>query len=83
MTGMIVGTCGVGLLLVAFGLNLLGKLSQTSRSYLILNIVGALLAAYYAWSGRMYPFFVLELIWVAAALVRLMNRSVRSSGDGD
>jgi len=73
MIAMVVGVFGVGLLVVAFGLNLIGKLSQTSRWYLLLNIIGALLAAYYAWSGKMYPFLVLELVWMAAALVRLLK----------
>ncbi len=63
---------GVGLLLVAFALNLLKKLSESSRIYLGLNVLGALLAAWYAYDGRAIPFLILEFVWGATALVRLI-----------
>ena len=42
--GEIVGTFGVSILLIAFALNLAGKLSASSVPYLLMNIVGAALA---------------------------------------
>ncbi len=67
---MIIGSVGVGLLLLAFGLNLLKRLSESSPPYLAMNAVGALMAAWYALDGGIIPFVVLELVWAATALVR-------------
>ncbi len=39
-----IGTIGVTLLLIAFGLNLLNKISQSSLLYILLNCIGASLA---------------------------------------
>ena len=68
----IVGSIGVGLLLVAFVLNLLKVVSEDSPLYLLMNMVGALLAAYYAMASGSYPFVILELVWGMAALIRLI-----------
>ena len=69
---MWIGTTGVALLLLAFALNILGRLSENSRTYLVMNVVGALLAAWYAYQGNVIPFVVLELVWALAALIRLV-----------
>ena len=75
MYSMIIGTIGVSLLLIGFGLNISNKLSETSKIYLLLNIVGSLMAAWYAYTGDIYPFIVLELVWALVAFVRLLNVS--------
>ncbi len=75
MTAMIIGTLGVTLLLIAFGLNISHKLSENSKEYLLMNIVGSLMAAWYAYVGGVYPFIVLEIVWALVAFVRLMNNS--------
>ncbi|MEW6411786.1 MAG: hypothetical protein AB1483_04840 [Candidatus Zixiibacteriota bacterium] len=72
MSAMLIGSIGVGLLLVAFGLNLLRKLSESSPVYLAMNGVGALMAAWYALDGGIIPFVILELVWATTALVRLL-----------
>ena len=69
---MLLGSLGVGLLLVAFALNLLKKVSESSPLYLGMNVVGAALAAWYAYEGQAIPFVVLELVWATTALVRLV-----------
>ncbi len=73
MSSMVIGSLGVGLLLLAFALNLIKKLSQTSRLYLIMNVIGALLAAWYAYDGQVIPFVILEMVWAITALVRLID----------
>ncbi|MFZ1683182.1 MAG: hypothetical protein WAU88_03535 [Candidatus Zixiibacteriota bacterium] len=73
------GTLGVVLLLAAFVLNLLKKLTETSAAYLWLNIVGAVLSAVYALYSHAYPFVVLESVWGIAALVRLLSTKKRAS----
>jgi hypothetical protein len=72
MPPVVIGSIGVALLLLAFVLNLLRKLSERSIVYLLMNVVGALLAAWYAWAGGALPFVILELVWAATALVRLI-----------
>jgi len=72
MSDQVVGSIGVGLLLLAFALNLLKVLTAQSRIYLLMNLIGSLLAAWYAWAGQIYPFVVLELVWGGAALGRLL-----------
>ena len=71
MVSMIIGTFGVGLLLTAFGLNITQKISEKSQLYLLMNVVGSLMAAWYAFEGELYPFVVLELVWALVATVRL------------
>ena len=72
MPPVVIGSFGVGLLLIAFGLNLVGKLSERSVAYLSMNIVGALLAAWYAWADGAVPFLILEIVWALTAFVRLV-----------
>lgn len=78
MTPELVGSIGVGILLLAFVLNLLKRLSEDSIIYLSLNLVGAGLAAIYAFDSGSVPFVVLELAWALTALVRLIIRFVRT-----
>jgi hypothetical protein len=71
MTYTWIGVIGVGLLLLAFVLNLTRKIEERSPLYLGMNATGAALAAWYAWAGGVLPFVVLELVWCGAALARL------------
>lgn len=69
----LVGSAGVSILLAAFALNLLGRLSATSRLYQMLNAVGAALAC--AASAMIWypPFVVLEFVWFCVALLALLG----------
>ncbi|HDL01374.1 MAG TPA: hypothetical protein ENH23_03995 [candidate division Zixibacteria bacterium] len=73
MISMIIGTIGVLILLVAFGLNISHKLSENSTIYLSMNIIGSLMAAWYAYAGGVYPFIALEIVWALTAFVRLLK----------
>ena len=68
-----IGSAGVFLLLVAFALNLLGRLGATTRAYHTLNAVGAGLAAFASYTIGFWPFVVLEGTWMAVALVALVR----------
>lgn len=59
-------------MLVAFGLNITNKLSEHSKIYLSLNIIGSLAAGWYAYEAGIVPFLILELVWATVALVRLL-----------
>ena len=67
------GAVGVGLLLLAFGLNLKRSLPDRSPLYLAMNLLGAALAAWYAFVSGSYPFVILEVCWSGVALLGLVR----------
>lgn len=71
MSGLVIGSIGVGILLLAFVLNILRVLSERHPLYLLMNVVGSGLAAWYAWAEVNVPFIVLEFVWGGVALARL------------
>ncbi|MES3019469.1 MAG: hypothetical protein V4721_16900 [Bacteroidota bacterium] len=75
----ILGSIGVTLLLIAFLLNLKHLLSNESKWYIMLNIVGAALCGYSAYLIKFYPFVILESVWVVAAFSSLLKRVPRET----
>lgn len=71
------GSAGVALLLLAFVLNLGGRLSHDARSYHAINFAGAALAAGASWWIGFLPFVVLEAVWAAAAAFALLREAAR------
>ena len=69
----IIGSMGVALLLVAFFLNLIGKLESKSVLYGLLNTIGAALAATASYMINYWPFIILEGIWSLVSLVGLIR----------
>lgn len=67
----IVGSVGVAILLGAFFANLVGWLTTDQKLYLILNALGAAIAAYASWGIGFMPFVVLEATWCVVALATL------------
>jgi hypothetical protein len=65
--GDVIGTIGVTTLLIAFVLNQRRMLSEHSRPFLAMNLVGAALCAWSAWLVNFYPFLVLESVWAVIA----------------
>lgn len=77
---VIVGSTGVLLLLLAFFLNLFEILRQDTKTYAVLNVVGAGLSCYASILIDYMPFVILEGTWALVAftgLVRLLKRSDR------
>jgi hypothetical protein len=72
-SGELTGTIGVSLLLVAFALNLLKKLKSDSLMYLLLNILGALLAGISSYLINFWPFVVLEFVWMVSSVIILIK----------
>ena len=66
-----IGSLGVALLLLAFALNLAGRLDRRSRLYQALNGVGAGLACYASWLIGFFPFVILEGVWALVAVAAL------------
>ena len=73
-SGELIGTLGVTLLLLAFALNLAGRLRSDSLVYLLLNVVGAGLACLSSYLIRFWPFVVLEGVWMISSTVMLLKR---------
>jgi hypothetical protein len=74
-SGELVGTLGVSLLLVAFALNLANKLEVSSKTYLLLNIIGAALAGVSSYMIQFWPFVVLEGVWTISSVIMLLKSS--------
>ena len=71
----IIGTLGVSLLLIAFVLNQRRTISEHSRAFLAMNMIGAVLCAYSAWLVSFMPFVVLEAVWALFAAWGLLRWS--------
>ena len=54
----IIGTVGVGLILIAYFCTTFGWLNSKSKLFFLLNIVGAGLACYASWLINYWPFVV-------------------------
>jgi hypothetical protein len=68
-----IGTIGVTILLIAFALNILKKITPESKVYLSLNIIGAALAGISSYIINFWPFVILEGVWVLASLMALIK----------
>ena len=68
---VVLGSFGVTLLLLAFFLNLFKLLSQDSRIYISLNILGAGISCYASWLIHYTPFIILEAVWCLVAMAAL------------
>lgn len=69
-----IGTIGVSLLLLAFGLNLLKIIAADSYLYLVLNVIGALLAGLASVLINYIPFVILESVWMLVSLFAITSK---------
>jgi hypothetical protein len=65
----IIGTVGVGLILLAYFCNTFGWISGKSKLFFLLNIVGAGLACYASWLIDYWPFVILEGTWFVVSFI--------------
>lgn len=70
-----VGSVGVFLLLVAFFLNLFGRLRHTATAYHAMNVFGAGLSCYASYLIGFFPFVILEGTWSVVALIALVHHA--------
>ncbi len=59
----IIGTTGVGLILLAYFLNSFSFIKKDGRLFFVLNIAGSALACYASVLIQYVPFIVLEAVW--------------------
>ena len=67
-----IGFTGVAILLVAYGLNLAGRLSKDGWPYIVLNIAGAGLSCLASVLIRYLPFVLLEAVWTLVSVGALV-----------
>ncbi|AKB68890.1 MULTISPECIES: CBU_0592 family membrane protein [Methanosarcina] len=77
---VIVGSTGVLMLLLAFLLNLFKILMQDTKTYAMLNVVGAGLSCYASILIDYMPFVILEGTWALVAFIGLV-RLIKTPGE--
>jgi len=77
----IIASIGVIILLIAFLLNLYKKLSADSKTYSLMNFIGAGICCFASWMVSFYPFVILEGVWGFVALVSLFKVPRGTSGN--
>jgi hypothetical protein len=78
-TSDLIASAGVTLILIAFLLNLAGRLERENAAYLWLNLVGAALACLASALVPFIPFVILEGVWALAALAGLIRLRMATS----
>jgi hypothetical protein len=69
----IIGTLGVGLILLAYFLNTARLLEKNRRLFYVMNIIGAALACYASFIIDYLPFVILEGTWTLVSVYGLMK----------
>ena len=67
------GTIGVLQILLAYFLNVTGKISTKSLSFILLNLIGASMACFASVLLKYWPFIVLEGVWALVSLYSFIN----------
>jgi len=68
-----IGFAGVLILLIAFLLNLSGKISKDELPYIVMNVAGAALACLASYLIHYMPFVLLEGTWTIVSLFALLQ----------
>ena len=67
------GFTGVAILLAAYLLNLLGKISKDGLWYILMNALGGGLACLASYLINYMPFVILEGTWMLVSLIALVK----------
>ena len=68
-----IGSIGVFQILLAYALNVLGKISNNSLTFILLNLVGALMASIASILLNYWPFIILESVWALVSIFALLQ----------
>jgi len=69
----LLGFIGVAILLAAFLLNLLGKISKDRLTYILMNAIGGGLACLASYLINYLPFVILEGTWMLVSIIALVK----------
>ncbi|WP_333599107.1 CBU_0592 family membrane protein [Flavobacterium sp.] len=72
-TNDMIGTVGVGLILIAYFLNIFSLIKKDGILFYVLNIFGGGIACFSSYLIKFWPFVVLEGTWALISLVALVK----------
>ena len=72
-TDEIIGTIGVGLILLAYFLNIFSWIKKDGVLFFAMNIIGASIACYASVLIRFWPFIILEGTWAIVSVIGLLK----------
>ncbi|MFN3967292.1 CBU_0592 family membrane protein [Flavobacterium sp.] len=72
-TNDLIGTIGVGLILLAYFLNIFSWIKKEGILFYIMNIVGASIACFASVLISFWPFIILEGTWAIVSVIGLMK----------
>ena len=76
----VIGTIGVGIILIAYFLNNFSLIKTNGNLYFVLNIVGACIACYTSLLINYIPFVILEGTWAFISVISLV-KSIKKPQD--
>jgi hypothetical protein len=68
-----IGAIGVGIILIAYFLNIFSFIKKDGNFYFILNIIGASIACFASYLIHYMPFIVLEATWAIVSIFGLFK----------
>ncbi len=68
-----IGFAGVFQILLAYVLNVIGKVDKHDLTFILLNLIGAGMACYASVLMDYIPFILLEGIWASVSLISLIK----------
>lgn len=68
-----IGFVGVFQILLAYMLNIFGKLEKKDLTFILLNLIGASLACLASILMKYMPFILLEGVWALVSLIALLK----------
>ena len=69
----VIGSIGVGLILIAFFCSTFKIMCSDSKAYFIVNVIGAGLACYASYLIDYWPFVILEGTWTLVSIIGLLQ----------
>lgn len=69
----IVGTIGVGIILIAYFMNIFSFIKKDGVLFYVMNIIGASLACYASILINYLPFIILEATWAMVSVLGLVK----------
>ena len=68
-----IGFAGVFQILLAYVLNVIGKVGKNDLAFILLNLIGASMACYASVLMSYMPFILLEGIWAGVSMISLIK----------
>lgn len=72
-TNDIIGTIGVGIILLAYFLNIFSWIKKDGVLFYMMNIVGASIACFTSYLIKYFPFVILEGTWAIVSVIGLLK----------